>query len=168
MPCDASNNALGCVFTPGLQFDGAEKRVLHLASIYARIPVGCAPVTLRTRFIAFAARAAHSRPVVNTHPSAYDGCRSVAMWRRREPDRMWRNHSTVAWEPRHEWRLRASWQRQTKNAAKASQAQSVAHRKVHRRSRRCGPTSRRQRFSRSSSLEPRGSGCPSDTKRWGL
>jgi len=23
MPCDASKNALGCVFTPGRQFDGA-------------------------------------------------------------------------------------------------------------------------------------------------
>jgi hypothetical protein len=45
-------HALGRVFTPGLQFDNAEKRVLRLASIYPRIPVGCAAVTLRTRFSA--------------------------------------------------------------------------------------------------------------------
>src|SRR5512138_2673641 len=41
-----------------------------------------------------------------------------------------------------------------KNTAEASQGQSVEHRKVHRRSRGCGPTSRRQRFSTSSSLAP--------------
>ena len=43
--------ALGCVFTSGLQFDNAEKRVLRLASIYPRSSVSCAAVTLRTRFI---------------------------------------------------------------------------------------------------------------------
>jgi hypothetical protein len=42
-----------------------------------------------------------------------------------------------------------------KNAAEASQAQAVAHRKLHRRSRRGGPTSRRQRFSRSSNRRSR-------------
>src|SRR5262245_15204166 len=44
-------------------------------------------------------------------------------------------------------------QRRQQNAAAASQAQSVEHRKLHLRSRGCGPTSRRQRFAAASSLE---------------
>jgi hypothetical protein len=59
---------IGRVSTHGLQFDGAEKRALRRASSHPRIPVGCAAVTLRTRFTVFADRAAHSRPFVDTRP----------------------------------------------------------------------------------------------------
>jgi len=45
-------------------------------------------------------------------------------------------------------------QRRRQNAAAALLAQSGAHRKVHPRSPSRGPTSRRQRFAASSSLEP--------------
>src|SRR5215471_21249960 len=54
----------------GSKLDGAENRALRLASIYPRIPVGYAAVTLRTRFTGFADRATRSRPLVNTRPSA--------------------------------------------------------------------------------------------------
>ena len=65
-------DASGSVFTPGLQSSkAAENRVLRGASIYPRIPVGCAAVMLRTRFTVSAARGSRSRPVVNTQPSAY-------------------------------------------------------------------------------------------------
>jgi hypothetical protein len=66
-------HALGHVFTPGLLFDNAEKRVLRLASIWPRSSVSCAAVTLRTRFIAFRRSRCSSRPVVNTQPSGCNG-----------------------------------------------------------------------------------------------
>jgi hypothetical protein len=56
------------VFTPGLQFDNAEKRVLRLVSIYPHSSVSCAAVKLRTRFTTFADRVAHSRPPAKTRP----------------------------------------------------------------------------------------------------
>src|SRR5882672_6851838 len=62
--------ALGRVFIHGLQFDDVEKRVLRLASIHPRSSVSCAAITLRTRFTDFADHVAHSRPLVNTRPSA--------------------------------------------------------------------------------------------------
>ena len=52
------------------KLDTAENRVLRTASIYPRIPVGCAALTLRTRFTVFADRGARSRPFVNTRPTA--------------------------------------------------------------------------------------------------
>ena len=51
--------------------DAAENRALRPASIYPRIPVGCAAVMLRTRFTVFADRGARSRPFVNTRPSTH-------------------------------------------------------------------------------------------------
>jgi hypothetical protein len=52
------------------KLDDAVNRVLRLALIYPRIPVGCAAIRLRTRFTVFADRVARSRPFVNTRPSA--------------------------------------------------------------------------------------------------
>src|SRR5712691_348444 len=63
--------ARGRVFTLGLRFDDAEKRVLRVASIYPRSSVSCAVVMLRTRFTNFADHVAHSRPFVNTRPRAF-------------------------------------------------------------------------------------------------
>jgi len=47
-----------------------EKRVLRVASIHPRSSVSCAAVRLQRRFTAFADHVAHSRPFVNTRPSA--------------------------------------------------------------------------------------------------
>jgi len=64
----AAEPTIDRMFTPGLQFDDVEKRVLRRASIYPRSSVSCAAVTFRTRFTVYADHVAHSRPFVNMGP----------------------------------------------------------------------------------------------------
>src|SRR5262245_36728296 len=104
------DGVIGRMFTPRLRFDAVEKRVLRRASIFPRSSVSCAAVTLRTRFIAFVDHGAHSRRVCEY---AADHCnrRSVA-------------HARTA-------TASDAIGVRGQNAASASQAQSVEHRKVH-------------------------------------